>query len=64
MSALSLHDRAVIALCIGFTTVADGYHFALMLTDARRRAERQPRKRTVGTPAVWLGAALSTGARS
>lgn len=54
---LTTHDYAVVALCLGLTTVADHYRFTLAVTARHRR------RRAVGTPASWFGTTHSTGAR-
>lgn len=52
---LTVHDRAVVALCLGRTQVADQYQFACML--GARRARRTVR--AAGIPGAVFGATFS-----
>lgn len=53
------HDVAIVALCLGVTTVADDYRFALMLSARHGRK----RARSAGVSAAAFGAMFSAAGR-
>jgi len=56
---LSTHDVAIVAVCLGVTTVADHYRFALMLS---ARHGRKP-ARSAGVSAAAFGATFNSAGR-